>query len=198
MEILRRRCTAIGKTNGERCGRAPIPGGTVCVVHGGSAPAVQLAAKTRLLAMVEPILGVFEDIVSTWNSVKCETCGRPTGDTFPVIQVGKLVLDRAGFGPRATMEVVNAPPDPYAEMNEDDLIAHFERVLDSLRRRRRLTAIDADVYTVPEDEDANRVNPLQGEPRVDEQRANSDIERLQRELEEAQAEYAAAIQEEAK
>ncbi len=43
------RCTATAKGSGERCKRRPIPGGTVCVKHGGGAPAVRAAAEQRLL-----------------------------------------------------------------------------------------------------------------------------------------------------
>jgi hypothetical protein len=43
------RCTATAKGTGERCKRRPIPGGTVCVKHGGGAPAVRAAAERRQL-----------------------------------------------------------------------------------------------------------------------------------------------------
>lgn len=42
-----RRCRATAKHSGERCKRAAIPGGTVCVKHGGAAPAVRAAAERR-------------------------------------------------------------------------------------------------------------------------------------------------------
>lgn len=44
-----RRCSAKSKQSGERCKRAPIVGGTVCVMHGGKAPAVQAAAEARVV-----------------------------------------------------------------------------------------------------------------------------------------------------
>jgi hypothetical protein len=44
------KCTATSKQSGNRCRRAPIPGGTVCVMHGGSAPQVKLKAQERLAA----------------------------------------------------------------------------------------------------------------------------------------------------
>jgi hypothetical protein len=43
-----RRCTATSKQSGERCKRLAIPGGTVCVMHGGASPAVRAAAEERL------------------------------------------------------------------------------------------------------------------------------------------------------
>jgi hypothetical protein len=129
-----RRCTATNR-HGERCGRAPIAGGTVCIPHGGGAPAVQQAAKARLVAMVEPVLGAFEEILAIWRGTRCETCGNPTGDPGPVIQVGRLVLDRAGFHPTLTVEQV-AAPNQYADYSEDQLIARLEAMLaDAIARR---------------------------------------------------------------
>jgi hypothetical protein len=45
------RCTATSKQSGQRCKRRPIPGGPVCVIHGGAAPQVKAAAQARLLAL---------------------------------------------------------------------------------------------------------------------------------------------------
>lgn len=42
-----RRCKALSRRSGQRCKRFPIPGGTVCVMHGGAAPAVRAAAERR-------------------------------------------------------------------------------------------------------------------------------------------------------
>lgn len=41
-------CTATNR-QGKRCGKYPIPGGTVCRMHGGAAPQVQRAALERLM-----------------------------------------------------------------------------------------------------------------------------------------------------
>lgn len=41
------RCSARSKQTGEQCRQRPIPGGTVCRFHGGSAPAVRAAAEQR-------------------------------------------------------------------------------------------------------------------------------------------------------
>jgi hypothetical protein len=43
------RCTAKSKQSGERCKRRPVPGATVCSMHGGKIPAVAAAAKRRLM-----------------------------------------------------------------------------------------------------------------------------------------------------
>jgi hypothetical protein len=44
-----RRCTAKAKGSGERCKRPAIAGGTVCAMHGGSAPQVREKAQERQL-----------------------------------------------------------------------------------------------------------------------------------------------------
>jgi hypothetical protein len=43
----RRQCVAQSKQSGQRCKRAPIPGGVVCVMHGGKAPQVRAEAERR-------------------------------------------------------------------------------------------------------------------------------------------------------
>ena len=47
---------ADGSPQTRQCRKAPIKGGFVCAIHGGSVPAVRAAAGRRLLAMVEPSL----------------------------------------------------------------------------------------------------------------------------------------------
>ena len=155
---LDRRCTALNRS-GERCGRAPIPGGRVCLLHGGAAPQAQAAAKTRLLAMVEPVLGVFESIVETWHSTRCEKCGKPTGDPMPVIRVGQLVLDRAGFHPSLTIHA--APPAVETHsMTDDELLDKLNATIPRLieTRDQLLRAREFERYE-GEDGDAARQLP---------------------------------------
>lgn len=78
-----RSCTATART-GRRCQRRPIPGGTVCVLHGGKAPAVQAKARVRLATMVEPALGRLARILVT-------------GNDRDAIRAIENVLDRAGI-----------------------------------------------------------------------------------------------------
>jgi hypothetical protein len=58
------RCTATAKGSGVRCKRRPIPGGTVCVKHGGGAPQVQLAARERLLALQHPAIDALSWLIT--------------------------------------------------------------------------------------------------------------------------------------
>jgi len=150
-----RQCTA-GTHGGNRCRRNAIPGGTVCVMHGGGVASVQAAAKRRLLAMVEPILDTFDEIVESWRAVRCDKCGRPTGDPAPVIRIGQLVLDRTGFHP--SLNVIQTPaPNPFANLSEDELVERLEQLLTLARARRdthRLATLDAVIEHIPDD-DAN-------------------------------------------
>ena len=76
-------CTATNRA-GERCGRPPIPGGSVCRFHGGAAPQVKAAAQARLRAMVDPALGVLEYAMK-----------RKDKDLRGALAAAKEVLDRA-------------------------------------------------------------------------------------------------------
>jgi hypothetical protein len=70
-----RRCVAQAKETGERCRRQPIPGGLVCVLHGGGAPQTIAAAKRRLLEGVEPALTRLLRFIETPPGL-CNVCGR--------------------------------------------------------------------------------------------------------------------------
>ena len=52
MDTIRRQCTGKSKQSGQRCKRRPIPGGMVCVIHGGGTPAVRAKAAQRVADML--------------------------------------------------------------------------------------------------------------------------------------------------
>lgn len=174
-----RQCTATARA-GERCRRQPIPGGTVCVNHGGAIPAVQATAKLRLLAMVEPILTVWEEILDAWHRTACtgcghvdehgnvcRGCGKPTGDPAPVIRIGQLVLDRAGFHPTLAIQQV-APPNEFADLSEDELISALEAMLTEAKASRDLKQqpvidVSTDYYEVPDTYDTQSSDAIQPE-----------------------------------
>lgn len=58
------RCTATSKTTGKGCQSPAIQGGTVCRMHGGSAPQVKEAALARLLRLQHPAIGRLEDLMN--------------------------------------------------------------------------------------------------------------------------------------
>lgn len=100
----KRRCLATSKTTGERCGRAPIPGGFVCVNHGGAAPHVQRSADERLRDLVDPAISALTRMLRSLP--ECRHCGRTDADRDPVVlSAAKTILDRCGFGPGMSVDL---------------------------------------------------------------------------------------------
>ena len=152
-----RQCTATNRA-GDRCGRQPIPGGDVCVLHGGAIPQVRAAAEKRLLALREPVLTAFEEILNNWHATRCTTCGLPTGDPSPVIRLGQIILDRTGHHPTLAIRHEQPAPDRYARYTDDQVIEKLETMLTAARERRDLhrraqlpEVIDGE-FVVPGDE----------------------------------------------
>lgn len=127
---LTRQCNATSRS-GERCKRRPIPGGNVCVMHGGSAPQVRRQAEEALIEARVPAARVLRSIVEAYNRTACEHCGRGD-DPNPVIKAAIAVLDRTGFGPSSSLrvEVQHSIPD---NLQREQLIARLERMLAVLR-----------------------------------------------------------------
>jgi len=68
--------------------------------------------------MVEPALGVLHEVVDAYLAVRCETCGKPTGDPSHAIKAALAVLDRTGYHPSVKVEVEPPPKEdtePTAE-----------------------------------------------------------------------------------
>lgn len=85
------RCTATNRA-GQRCKKAPIPGGAVCVMHGGGAPQVQQAAKLRLAALVDPAITRLGELLKQKKNDKV------------ALGAVKDILDRAGHKPSAKVD----------------------------------------------------------------------------------------------
>ncbi len=137
-----RRCTAISKNSGERCQRAPILGGMVCAVHGGSAPQVMAKARERLVGMVEPAMVALHRAVT--QTPPCPLCGRSDSDRDPaVINAARIILDRTGFGPSSKLEVTPG----------EITITKIERIIvypDGTRKQLDAPAVEG--YLLPEDD----------------------------------------------
>ena len=129
-----RRCSATSKSTGERCARAPIPGGFVCAMHGGGAEHVRRAARERLLALVDPALDAL--VRALGSGPPCPACGRADADRHPaVIRAAQLVLDRCGFAPKVSLEL-SRPGEDLGHLTDDELIARLEEVLAQARAAR--------------------------------------------------------------
>ena len=115
-----RHCLA-HKSNGDPCRARPIAGGTVCRVHGGSAPQVKRAAEERIADMVDPALTQLLRIVRSGDS-----------DAVQLAAI-KDVLDRAGYKPKEKVDLNVG----YGRLSDDELearIAEFEGRAGSLPR----------------------------------------------------------------
>lgn len=161
-----RQCTATSRS-GERCRRQPIPGGSVCVMHGGSAPAVKKSARARLLEGADIAIDTLLDLLR-WRP-PCEHCGRSNVDDHVLVRTCQVILDRSGFHPSVTVQHTEAP-DKYEGLTLDETIEHLERLLDDARALRdadvdherarlQIVAVDASVI----DDDAELLELLEGD-----------------------------------
>lgn len=139
--LNRRRCTATNSA-GDQCGRAPIPGGTVCVSHGGGAKPVRFAAQARLMAAADYAIDYLVNLLTP--RPPCPACGRSDADRDPVVvRACQLVLDRAGFGPHATIEVEQQP----------NSVTHVRRVIiDAVAETTTQDGVDVEDAATPIEE----------------------------------------------
>lgn len=79
-----KKCSATNR-QGKRCGKWAIPGGTVCVMHGGKAPQVKAKADSRLAELVPPAIQALQELIA--------------GATPDIarLKAVEAVLDRAGY-----------------------------------------------------------------------------------------------------
>ena len=91
-------CTAHVHTTGQQCRRWSIEGGTVCIMHGGSAPQVKTAARRRLLELIDPALARLSEALNL-EAV--------TANEWAVIMRAiKEVLDRTGIDTPKQIEII--------------------------------------------------------------------------------------------
>ena len=117
--------------NGEPCTRFAIPGGFVCLVHGGDNKSIREAAKTRLLMLVEPALRVIRRCMAS-------------GDEGIALKAAMTILDRSGY--KDVIAAEEAPED-LSKVSKAQL---FERAQAAMQRIRELDQ-EAQNQTVPQD-----------------------------------------------
>ncbi len=93
-------CTAMRTDGVTPCKGQAIKGGNVCRTHGGSAPQVRDAAARRILALVDPALGVLARATRPRRNPKWEP-------THVELSAARDVLDRAGFGAAHALRFVD-------------------------------------------------------------------------------------------
>lgn len=97
---------------GTPCQKSPIKGGTVCRLHGGSAPQVKRAAKLRLLELVDPAIATLARIMATSDNEALR------------LKAADSILDRGGLPKGAQVTVEDARSALYEALlayrdNED-------------------------------------------------------------------------------
>jgi hypothetical protein len=84
-------CAAHRSTDGEPCRAHAITGSRVCVVHGGRAPQVKMAAEERIRALVSPSLDRIQRTIAD------------NANPQLALAAARDILDRAGY--KATEKV---------------------------------------------------------------------------------------------
>jgi hypothetical protein len=138
-----RQCIATNRA-GERCKHSML-GQNVCSLHGGKAPQSLQAARERLFAMTEPALDALLRALTA--APPCPHCGRSDADRDPVvIRAAQVVLDRAGLGPHATMEITHSD-NQLADVPLEELEERATQLLSLLAELRASESVEG--YVVP-------------------------------------------------
>lgn len=132
------RCGSLDTPNGWPCERYPRAGFAACRKHVARVPAT-LAKGERLLATArKPAVSALLEILEQWEEHTCAECGYPRGDTDEkrmIVATAKLVLDRTGMGPRATLDI-NTPKkddsDALIEVMTDEERDTLMRLIDQV------------------------------------------------------------------
>jgi len=117
------------KDGSKRCPNNPINGGRVCSTHGGLAPAAQVAAKQRMLAMVEPALTEIAEARRTLDRIRKHpeaTFGEQVQAAVHLARIGFELLDRNGYGARHHIEPEPIRDIPLETRTREDLEAELK------------------------------------------------------------------------
>lgn len=104
----------------------------MCAHHGGKVPGVQLAAKRRLLAMVEPALDALLRALQMGSP--CQHCGR-SDNMAVVVKAAQIVLDRTGFHPSMTLEVGPAKGPTWERFVTDEELGQIAQITARAKQR---------------------------------------------------------------
>jgi hypothetical protein len=109
--IAEGRCGARTRQTGLPCRIQPFFGDVRCRKHGSKLPE-SLAKSERALAIARmPAIEAVLDLLEQYNAHRCDACGFPLHDVEnrrTMLTAAKMVLDRTGLGPKATLQV-NGP-----------------------------------------------------------------------------------------
>ncbi len=132
-----RQCSA-HNAQGEQCKRGAMLGTTVCAAHGGLAPHVKAAAAARLTealpVIVERLHAMLEEVRK--DAPACVMCGRgmPRSEEF-LLKVMTTVMDRAGMGPSAKVEVHETISVEFVEYLKEDELELIDGLIELAKER---------------------------------------------------------------
>ena len=108
-----------------------------CAVHGGGNPASIIKAEQAMAQARLPAIEALFTILEQFSTSTCGACGFPRGDADEkrmIIQACRVVLDRAGMGPRAIIELTTqSDGDINIELLSDDERARLLGYLAQIR-----------------------------------------------------------------
>lgn len=133
LAVPEKQCTATNR-QGQRCRRPGIPGGNVCIYHGGSAPQVKAKAAERLAYVRDIALeSLTEKIVSDGDLM----------DPRVLLDATLKLTDTVERleGREAAQGQSEESSDRSAEQLREDLYARFDQ-LDERRKQRELAAVE--------------------------------------------------------
>lgn len=124
---------------------------TRCNLHGGANPSAKIKAEQMMAIARLPAIEALYTIIDRFMAQTCAACGYPSGDTDEaraVIQACKTVLDRAGMGPSATLELTKqSDGDINLELLTLEeraalvgLLAQIKEIKDNVRKRQEIGA----------------------------------------------------------
>lgn len=135
------------RTDGQRCERAPIRGGTTCPLHGGKSPLARRAAQKLLLALVEPAV---ETLFAALQA--CDGQGDPLWSAR--VSAAKTLLSRAGLGEQAKL-ILQSDEDDVSNLDRDQLADEFETISQELRARANRKRMNVVINDLPNAETAD-------------------------------------------
>jgi hypothetical protein len=110
----KRQCTAKSKQSGVRCKRRPIPGGSVCVMHGGGTAAARAKGEAMLAAAVEPSIRY---LLRAARQNKINAVG---------VSAARDLLDRNGYKPAERQEISGPAGGPVLSQIEIVMVPAVE------------------------------------------------------------------------
>lgn len=145
-------------------------GYTRCGLHGAKGPSAIIKAERSMALARDPAIEALHLIIAQFLGDTCPTCGFPKGDAEEkrvVARTAQTILDRAGMGPRATLELTQTQTGminlellmPEEKVELLGLITQVRRFKDTVRERQRLNASVIDVTPEPQKDPEYRPAP---------------------------------------